>query len=87
MAWKHIWGFTLVLVASQQALAQPLTDINYALMISAGGGYDSSGCVPAIELAEEMIRANGTILADYNLTHTASLDTQVSECIPQCLTP
>ena len=63
--------------SSLGALAQ-LTEITYAFMTSGGGATDSSGSLPAIELAEEMIRANSSILADYNLTHTAPRDTHVS---------
>ena len=74
----------LVLLVSQAsneiALAQQQqrTEISYAFMTSGGGDFVTSGVAPAIELAEEMIRANRSILAGYNLTHTAALDTQVS---------
>ena len=78
----HRGGFSLLLVllvsllCYKGTLAQ-LTEINYAFMSSGGGGFESSGSLPAIELAEETIRANSSILADYNLTHTAPLDSQV----------
>ena len=76
-----ISGLLLALLVSQacneKGLAN-LTEISYAFMTSGGAGFDTSGVAPAIELAEEMVRANSSILAGYNLTHTAALDTQVS---------
>ena len=54
--------------------------LRYALLTAGPltGGFDSSGAVPAIELAEEMINADRSILPSYNLTHTPVLDTLVS---------
>ena len=62
-----------------QATATQLKEISYAFIYSGGGagGFNSSNALPAIELAEEMIRNNSMILAGYNLTHTAPLDSQV----------
>ena len=54
--------------------------LRYALLTAGPltGGFDSSGAVSAIELAEEMINADRSILPGYNLTHTPVLDTLVS---------
>ena len=56
--------------------------LEYALFTAGPtGGFDSSGAVPAIELAEEMINADSSILPGYNLTHTTVYDTMVSYSI------
>ena len=57
--------------------------LEYALFTAQGptGGFDSSGAVPAIELAEEMINADRSILSGYNLTHTGVYNTMVSHFI------
>ena len=53
-------------------------ELRYALFTSGPtGGFDSSGAVPAIELAEELINADNSILPGYNLTHTPVVDTMV----------
>lgn len=55
-------------------------DLKYALFTSGPmGGYDSSGAVPAIEIAEEMVNSNSAILPGYNLTHTPVADALVSD--------
>ena len=55
-------------------------ELRYALFTAGpSGGFDSSGAVPAIELAEEMINADSSILPGYNLTHTVVYDTKVHE--------
>ncbi len=62
-------------------------ELRYALFTSGPtGSFDSSGAVPAIELAEEMINADNSILSGYNLTHTPVVDTMVtSMSIMQCI--
>ena len=54
--------------------------LRYALFTAGPltGGFDSSGAVPAIELAEEMINADSSILPGYSLTHTGVYNTMVS---------
>lgn len=53
-------------------------ELKYALFTSGPiGGFDSSGAVPAIELAEDMINMNDSILPGYNISHTAVVDTMV----------
>ncbi len=57
-------------------------ELRYALFTSGPtGGFDSSGAVPAIELAEELINADRPILPGYNLTHTPVVDTVVSRSV------
>lgn len=57
-----------------------LVDLKYALFTSGPlGPYDSSGAVPAIQMAQDRINLNQTILAGYNLTHTPVYDTLVSD--------
>ncbi len=54
-------------------------ELRYALFTSGTtGDFDSSGVIPAIELAEELINADSSILHGYNLTHTPVVDTMVS---------
>ena len=56
-------------------------ELRYALFTAGPtGGFDTSGAVPAIELAEEIINSDSSILPGYNLTHTAVYDTMVSNC-------
>ena len=53
-------------------------ELRYALFTAGpAGGFDSSGAVPAIELAEEMINSDSSILPGYSLTHTTVYDTMV----------
>ena len=54
-------------------------ELKYALFTSSVG-FDSSGAVPAIELAEEMVNRNSSILSEYTLVHTEVRDTLVSTC-------
>ena len=60
------------------ARAQPI-DLPFALFTAGPeGGFDSSGSVPAVEIAEEQILISGTILNGYRLRHTAVQETRVS---------
>ena len=57
-----------------------LQDLKYALFTSGPlGGFDSSGAVPAIEIAEDMLNQNNSVLSGYRLTHTDVVDTRVSK--------
>ena len=59
-------------------VAQPLKKLSYALFTSSvESPYASSRAVPAIELAEEEILRDQTILEGYILTHTSVEDTLV----------
>ena len=72
-----IWIVTELLCLFGSALCQ---ELRYALFTAGPSGrFDSSGVVPAIELAEEMINADSYILPGYNLTHTTVYDTKVHE--------
>ena len=51
-------------------------ELKYALF-TATEVFDSSGAVPAIELAEEMVNKNSSILPGYNLTHAGVTDAKV----------
>ncbi len=53
--------------------------LHYALLTASGSGGFSSlgGVVPAIELAQEMVNGNSTLLSNYTFTHTGVLDTKV----------
>ncbi len=53
-------------------------ELRYALLTA---GLNSPGAVSAIELAEELINADSSILPGYNLTHTPVVDTVVSKKI------
>ena len=64
------------LCCSKVTNSQPI-ELKYALFTSSVG-FDSSGAVPAIELAEEMVNNNGSILPGYKLVHTEVRDTLVS---------
>ncbi|XP_064390850.1 gamma-aminobutyric acid type B receptor subunit 2-like isoform X2 [Halichondria panicea] len=56
--------------------------IRYALFTSGPvGGFHTSGVVPAIELAEELINADISILPGYNLTHTPVVDTMCDRTV------
>ena len=57
---------------------EEVQDIYYALFTSGPeGGFDTSGTIPAMELAEEEILKDPSILGGYSLTHTPIKDTQV----------
>ncbi len=69
----------LTLILKFTVVAQETRILQYALFTSGPtGSFDSSGAVPAIELAEELINADNSILPGYNLTHTPVVDTMVS---------
>ncbi len=51
--------------------------IYFGLMQSFGGGYDSSGTVPGVQVALDQINADPSMLPGYTLHYTLS-DAQVS---------
>ncbi len=72
-------AYILVLLIEAMLGAAHNQELRYALFSSGPtGGFDSSGAVPAIELAEELINADNSILSGYNLIHTHVVDTMVS---------
>ena len=72
----------LLLCYSESELAQAV-ELKYAIFFTSEG-FDSTGAIPAIELAEEMVNKNSSILPGYTLTHTEVRDTKVG--LLQCLT-
>ena len=69
-----IVAITFLLLHSLQLIQA--VELKYALF-TATEGFDSSGAVPAIELAEEMVNKNSSILPGYTLKHTEVRDTKV----------
>ena len=59
--------------------AQPQRELRYALFTSGPeGAFDSSGSIPAMELAEEEIHRDPSVLQGYVLNHTSVEDTFVT---------
>ena len=56
----------------------PPKQLYFAYLSSFSGGFDSSGSVPAVELALRQIALNNSILPGYVLDYTRVRDTQVS---------
>lgn len=59
------------------------TPLYLALMMSFGGGFNSSGTVPGIKVALDRLNEDPSMLPGYTLHYTL-LDSQVSGCV-QCL--
>ena len=60
--------------------AQPRRELRYALFTSGPeGDFDSSGAIPAMELAEEKIFIDPSVLEGFRLTHMPVEDTLVSQ--------
>ena len=59
--------------------AQPSTrELRYALFTSGPeGAFDTSGAVPSMQLAEEEVFRDASVLEGFNLTHMAVQDTLV----------
>ncbi|XP_064391124.1 gamma-aminobutyric acid type B receptor subunit 2-like [Halichondria panicea] len=75
-------AYILVLLIEAMLGAAHNQELRYALFSSGPtGGFDSSGAVPAIELAEELINADNSILPGYNLTHTPVVDTMCDRTV------
>ena len=73
VAMKVLVLLLMLLGCSQAKTVQ----LNYALF-TATEGFDSSGAVPAIELAEQMVNSNDSILPGYTLAHIGIKDTKAS---------
>ena len=63
--------FLYLLFSCSQAI-----ELKYSLFTSSEG-FDTSGAVPAVELAEEMVNKDGYILPGYTLVHEEIKDTKV----------
>ncbi|XP_064390853.1 gamma-aminobutyric acid type B receptor subunit 2-like [Halichondria panicea] len=75
-------AYILVLLIETMLGAAHNQELRYALFTSGPtGGFDTSGVVPAIELAEELINADSSILPGYNLTHTSVVDTMCDRTV------
>ena len=73
-------------MASQLGQGRAQAQLNYAFIYSGGAsGFNSSGAVPAIAIAEDMVRANTTIMARYNLTSRPPLDSRVNGLLMHCI--
>ena len=74
----HFIFVCLVVVAAFTDSQPPRHRLRYALFTSgSGSAFDSSGAIPAIELAEEEITKDPSILSGYSFQHTAVQDTFV----------
>ena len=73
----------LLLCYSESELTQAV-ELKYAVFFTSEG-FDSTGAIPAIELAEEMVNNNNSILPGYTLTHTGVMDTKVGLLICNAL--
>ena len=57
----------------------PPVPLHFSLVVSFGlDGFNSSGTIPAIDLALEQINTNQTVLPEYELLHTTPRDSEVS---------
>ena len=57
----------------------PPVPLHFSLVVSFGlDGFNSSGTIPAIDLALEQINTNQTVLPGYELLHTTPRDSEVS---------
>ena len=73
-----MWSLFLSLQVVLFVGAGQCTELRYGLFTGNSGSIDSAGVITAIELAEEMINANSSILPGYNITHVQEYDTKVS---------
>ena len=78
---KHSWYLivvTVVLLRLPTSQVKSLTELRYALFTSGPeGDFDSSGDIPAMELAEEEILKDPFILKGFRLSHIPVQDTMV----------
>ena len=70
--------FAALIAAAVISVTLPQRQLRYALFTSGpGGAFDSSGAIPAVELAEKEIMMDPSILPGYSFQHTAVQDTLV----------
>ena len=81
---KYLHKYSLYLIVSTVLLlptsqVKSTNELHYALFTSGPyeGGFDSSGVIPAIELAEDEIFKDPFTLKGFRLTHTPVQDTMV----------
>ena len=71
----HLYLAVLIVISG----AQSRRELRYALFTSGpDGDFDSSGAIPAMELAEEEIFNDPSVLEGFRLTHMPVKDTLVS---------
>ena len=85
-AYKHIYPFVDI---SQDQLtcsvaANGTCPLYFALLMSFGGEYDSSGVIPGVQLALDQINNDPTMLPGYSLHYTLK-DATVSVSFMNCL--
>ena len=68
---KIVVVYLYLLFSCSQAI-----ELKYSLFTSTEG-FDSSGAVPAIELAEEMVNRDNIVLPGYTLVHDEIKDSKV----------
>ena len=73
------WPYREVYPASA---AEGTSTLTFALMLSFGGDYKSSGAIPGVKLALDQINDNPDILPGYTLQYTLT-DSQVSKSTMQ----
>ena len=74
----RLYSLYLTILAATTGV-QPFRDIHYALFTSGPeGDFDSSGAIPAMELAEEEIFKDPSVLEGFRFTHIPVEDTLVS---------
>ena len=71
----------IVLLLHQDVQSSDDKPVYFSLIVSRGeNGFNSSGSIPAIEIALETIKSK-TVLPGYNLTHEAARNSKVYTCI------
>lgn len=84
LASRRLHDLFLIVIAAIAVVRpqSPVQQLRYALFISGPDGeFDASGSVPAIELAEEYILSNTSVLDGYELRHSSVQDTLVLQLI------
>ena len=75
---RDLFLIAIAAIIAVHPQAPTVQQLRYALFISGPEGeFDASGSVPAIELAEEYILKNKSVLDGYELRHSPVQDTLV----------
>ena len=78
--WLQLYRLCFIVVAALRirSVGASSRALHYALFTSGlDSAFDSSGTIPAFELAEEKIANQPFLLKEYSLNHTQVLDTLV----------
>lgn len=82
---KVLKTLSIILISLSLGTANPGTKvINFMLITSGGGQYDSSGVVPAVDLAVELVNKN-EVIPGYQLSVASRGNPSVSLCKSQLL--